>query len=62
MSDDLTNCPNHGPQEKPHETEESTKDTADPMPSMKVECSRADRADPRSRGKNLTRLIEIVRL
>jgi len=47
---------------RPHETEESAKETADPMPSLKVERSRVYRADPWSRGKTTTRLIELVLL
>jgi len=52
----------HVPQESSHETEESAQEIADLMPSLKVERNRIDRADPWSRGKTMTRLIEVVHL
>ena len=62
IGDDLTSCLTHGPQVRPHETVERTKETADPVPSLKVERSRVDMADPRSRVKTTTHLIEVVLL
>jgi len=62
IGDYLATSPAHGPQEWSHETEESAKKIADHMPSLKVERSRKDGADPRSSGKTTTLLIEVVRL
>ena len=62
VGDDLATCPTHGPQEGPDETEEGDKETADSMPSLKVERSQKYRADPRGTGKTSTRLVEVLRL
>jgi len=52
----------HGPVVRSHETVESAQEFAGPVPPLKVDRSRIDRADPRRRGKTTTSLIEVVRL
>jgi len=51
---DLATCTAHGPQEISHETKEGAQEIADPIPSLKVERSRINGADPRRRGKTTT--------